>query len=206
MMGNKSCSWVLRRLPLLDGGELAVDERRHVERHLIGCPDCRGAHASTADALGALRVLAAAPARTDAPPLWPALHRQIRQSRHVSARPAWSWSWLFARTSPALGFGLMAGGVMAVGFALGRTAPTPAPAPTRLSNPASPARGLVGPPAWTAGGAVRSPGAVATTPPRPTNLADRQDDPFRAPSIRLDYALDHGHPIGSGARDPQRSY
>ena len=117
-MRINSCPWVLRRLPLLDGGELAMDERRRVERHLIGCPDCRERRSASADALSALRAFAGeAPARREAPSLWPALERQIRESRHVAARPAWSWSWLFAQASPAMSFGLALGGVLAAGFA-----------------------------------------------------------------------------------------
>ncbi|WP_435017948.1 zf-HC2 domain-containing protein [Tundrisphaera sp. TA3] len=204
-MRIKSCSWVLRRLPLLDGGELAVDERRRVERHLIGCPDCRDRRSNASEALSALRSLAAAPARREAPSLWPVLERQIRQSRHAAPRPAWSWSWLIARASPALSFGLAVGGVMAVGFVLGRTTPGPVPA----IDP-SPALRVATGPDLTVHRLAKLPakpqGAAREASPRAPKLMTLSDDPFRSPNIRVDYILDHGYPIGSGARDPQRSY
>ena len=59
MMGKDStrhrCRWVCDRLPLLDGGELTGSDRRKVESHLLGCPDCRSRRASLAGALGALQ-------------------------------------------------------------------------------------------------------------------------------------------------------
>lgn len=203
-MRINSCSWVLRRLPLLDGGELAMDERRRVERHLIGCPDCRDRRSASVDSLSALRAFAeASPARPDAPSLWPALARQIRESKHVPARPAWSWSWLFSQASPAMGLGLALGGVLAAGFALGRTAPAPtsARAPSSTARAASDlAPGVL---ARADRAADKPRGALPETPP---NLLTRSADSFRVPNMRFDYDLDHGFPMGSGPRDPQRSY
>jgi hypothetical protein len=106
-MGVKTdpqCRWVRGRLPLLDGGELTGSDRRRAERHLLTCPACRDLRASVAGALGALRAAAAEapPALShdgnggEAPSLWPALQRQIREAKHEPA-PArgfsWSWRW-----------------------------------------------------------------------------------------------------------------
>jgi len=178
-----------------------MDERRRVERHLIGCPDCRDRRSASVDALSALRAFAGeAPARPDAPSLWPALARQIRESKHASPRPAWSWSWLFSQVSPAMSFGLALGSVMVVGFALGRTAPTPAVA-------TAPATGGAAPRASHADKVTAKPrGALPDTPPRSAKLLTQSGDPFRPPNTRVDYDLDHGYPMGSGPRDPQRSY
>src|SRR5207302_275831 len=94
--------WVRTRLPLLAGGELVGLERRRVERHLIGCPGCRQRHQALREALGILREAAShAPARLDTPSLWPALARQIRESRRPS--PTWTPAWPRAWAWPVLG-------------------------------------------------------------------------------------------------------
>src|SRR5258707_7287888 len=99
-MGNLRCKWVRDRLPLLVGEELRGLDRRRVERHLIGCPQCRQHQASLGEVLGVLRTVAAtAVAPVDAPSLWPALARQIRESRRpvpsptVPAPLAWLLAW-----------------------------------------------------------------------------------------------------------------
>ena len=83
------CRWVCDRLPLLDGGELIGSDRRKVESHLIVCPSCRERRAGLAGALNALRAAAVESPwfsnsgdGSDAPSLWPAVQRQIRESRH----------------------------------------------------------------------------------------------------------------------------
>ncbi len=91
---NHRCRWVRGRLPLLDGGELTGTDRRKVESHLLGCLDCRSRRQSLAGALGALHA-ASETTVTDgasAPALWPALQRQIRETRHEirSGRPGYS--------------------------------------------------------------------------------------------------------------------
>src|SRR4051794_36412795 len=90
---GRGCAWVRARLPLLCGGELSGPDRREVERHLIGCPGCRGHAASLAGAQGALRAAAGwsagAGAEGNGPSLWPALARQIRESRHAPAAGPW---------------------------------------------------------------------------------------------------------------------
>jgi len=84
-MWDDACRWARHRLPLIAGGELAGHDRRKAERHLIGCPDCRKHLDSLHGALGALHSLASAPSSSaEALSLWPALARQIRETR----RPA----------------------------------------------------------------------------------------------------------------------
>src|SRR6478736_4011665 len=82
------CRWVRDRLPLLAGGELMGADRRKVERHLIACAGCRQHERSLVGALGVLQAVAAqspAAGADEAPSLWPALARQIRESRHEPA-------------------------------------------------------------------------------------------------------------------------
>jgi len=89
MRVDHRCRWVRHRLPLLAGGELAVEERRKVERHLIGCPGCRDRCDASTGALAALRSFAEeSPADAGAPSLWPALALQIR-NREALRRLAW---------------------------------------------------------------------------------------------------------------------
>ncbi len=88
-MWDNSCRWVVSRLPLLAGDELIGPERRQAERHLIGCPACRERLASLRSALGVLRTVGQdGPESPGAPSLWPALARQIKESRRVP-RHAW---------------------------------------------------------------------------------------------------------------------
>src|SRR4051794_19162891 len=110
-MGTLRCKWVCDRLPLLVDGELRGLDRRRVERHLIGCPHCRQRQAALGQALEALRTVAAtSPASSEAPSLWPALARQIRESRRPVATPAFSFPFSFAlawpRANPWLALGL----------------------------------------------------------------------------------------------------
>jgi anti-sigma factor RsiW len=112
-MGSPQCHWVRHRLPLLVGDDLRGPDRRWVERHLIGCPQCRQHQASLCQALQTLQsVAAASPAAADAPSLWPALARQIRESRRPSPTSTFAFpfpfagSWLRLNPLPALGLGL----------------------------------------------------------------------------------------------------
>jgi hypothetical protein len=112
-MGSKSCIWVRDRLPLVAGGEWLGPDRRPVERHLIGCPACRQRLDSLRDALAVLHVAAAeSPADPEAPSLWPALARQIRESRRPQS--SWEMGWLRSWAWPSLG--LAAGLFVAVGI------------------------------------------------------------------------------------------
>lgn len=113
------CRWTRARLPLLAGGDLIGAERRQVERHLIGCPSCRARLAEHRQALDVLATVAQVrPERPNAPSLWPALARQLREERHPVARTfAWGlgngWSW----TLPTAGLALAASALVAVGLA-----------------------------------------------------------------------------------------
>jgi anti-sigma factor RsiW len=95
---NNVCRWARPRLALLVGDELRGTERRKVERHLIGCDDCQVRLHSLRVAIESLRNVAAyshEPATSSKPAsLWPALARQIRESKHhepatFAFRPIW---------------------------------------------------------------------------------------------------------------------
>lgn len=77
------CRWTRSRLPLLAGGDLLGFERRRVERHLVGCPECRRQLASMQAALDVLRMAATCDPAPSSPAasIWPELSRQIRESR-----------------------------------------------------------------------------------------------------------------------------
>ncbi len=208
-MGNEHCRWVRERLPLLVGGDLGVEDRRGVERHLIGCLGCRGQRRSLDGALLALRSAASnPPARPEPPSLWPALALQIRQSRHLPPRPSWP-----DRLSspfrvglgfwPSVGMALGLGGLMVGVLNLGhRNSRSPAfDVPSQASpvvqfEPAPPPA-----PRALPIGADR-PGVLVTKDSTKAG-ADRFAAP---PSLRIMYDLEHGTPVGPGNRDPQRSY
>ena len=106
-MGNPRCKWVRDRLPLLAGGELAGVERRRTERHLIGCSQCRSHRLALGAALDALHAAAAGPPPTAAasPSLWPALARQIRESRRPAAASGFPWAFFAFVLASGLGSG-----------------------------------------------------------------------------------------------------
>jgi hypothetical protein len=95
-MGSDRCSWVQARLPLLAGDDWLGLDRRRVERHLIACTRCRqrldrlNSVVTTLRAVGESTV--ASKDSTPPPSLWPALARQIRESRRKV--PTWSSSHL----------------------------------------------------------------------------------------------------------------
>jgi Putative zinc-finger len=210
MKTNHQCRWVCRRLPLLAGGELAVEERRKVERHLIGCPDCQGRRDASAAALAALRRLGEElPSKADVPSLWPSLSRQIRQSRHASPVLAW-WEkplprpWGFASLTAALGVVLVASiAPPTADVEQGLTT-----SPIVLVNE-DPDLDLVD---WTSMDAQpeasESPRRSALpSDPKPGELAQGPLKPIEPPSsIRFDYDLDHGTPMTPGSQDPQRTF
>jgi hypothetical protein len=84
-MGFFACRWVRPRLPLLAGDDLVGPARRRLERHLIGCPDCRLRLASLQGALTVLHRVAAIDPIPAAAPLWPSLSREIRESRRAGS-------------------------------------------------------------------------------------------------------------------------
>lgn len=85
-MGRETCRWVLDRLPLLAGGELLGLERRRIERHVLDCTACRDRLAALRATLVTLHTAGQLdPIAPDAPSLWPALARQIQESRRGPA-------------------------------------------------------------------------------------------------------------------------
>ena len=198
MMGSLRCKWVHDRLPLLVGDELCGLDRRRVERHLIGCPRCRRHQASLGQALEALRTVAAtAPAPPDAPSLWPALARQIRESRRPVPTPAFRFpfpfamAWPRANPLPALGLGLGLLATLAVSLEVRQQA---ASAQARIA-------------------ANRLPIAPAPEAPSPRLVAvpdSRREvpPPVVAPVVevppappRFDFDLEHGRPMSPDVRD-----
>ena len=108
-MWNDPCRWTRARLPLMAGDDLIGADRRRARRHLIGCASCRHRLEALHASMGVLHAAAAhAPARAGAPPLWPELARQIRESRHP-APPSWGipWGSLGAWSGLALASGLV---------------------------------------------------------------------------------------------------
>jgi hypothetical protein len=214
MKTDHRCRWVCPRLPLLAGGELGVEERRKVERHLIGCPDCRARRDASTGALDALRLLGEeSPSTVDAPSLWPSLARQIRQSRHAAPRPSW-WEVPMPRSWAAATLATGLGAVLAASIARpiadrDEVAPAPISAtqvpPVELGpEPEAPA-----PPTATLVSRPR-PGALPEAPPpRPGGgLSQAPIKPIEPPSasLRFDYDLDHGTPMTPGNHDPQRTF
>ena len=87
MMGDLSCAWVRDWLPLLvgdgeeiagDEGDLGIEDRRRMERHLIRCASCRRHRAALEDALSVLGAVAAEPPVGPGDgSVWPALEGRI---------------------------------------------------------------------------------------------------------------------------------
>jgi anti-sigma factor RsiW len=190
-MGDLHCKWVRDRLPLLAGGELLGLDRRRVERHLIGCARCRQDREALGQALDVLHAAATrSPADPDAPSLWPALARQIRESRRPAPASALAWPRFVLWPAFGLGFGLLVA-LCAALVSGARATPTvrlasiakarpqvrwpiarpvaPAPAPKMVERPA-PIRELPG--------SVDEPSVVESDPPS-----------------QLVYDLDHGMPM-----------
>jgi hypothetical protein len=103
-MDNPACEWVRGRLPLWtgfgdgaddpsdDGGDLGVEDRRSIGRHLKGCAECRAHRSALSRSMEALAVASGSlPIAPDAPSLWASLERRIaaQHSHHRSEeRPA----------------------------------------------------------------------------------------------------------------------
>ena len=239
---SRTCRWVRPRLPLLVGGELAGVERRKVERHLIGCSVCRGRRDASAQTLSVLRGVAALDpvfvgpeVESGRPSVWPALARQIRESRHRPERfSAWDWfrssgPW---SAQPVIGFGLVAAGlVLGLGWVSWFDRPSPAGS-ARLGASVS-SNGKLGPvPSLR----VADPSAASAGPDEvfailddlevPVARLDRRSsalpegevsrnlavpkpgsDPFQPPlNLRLDYDLDWGTLSAPASSDTQRAY
>jgi Putative zinc-finger len=198
---DRHCRWVRHRLPLLIGGELGVEERRRVERHLIGCLDCKEHREASNDALSALRAFAeVGPVGVGVPSLWPALSNQIRQSRHVSPVPSW-WETPLPRAWAALGLAMALIGMVAAPLSLlsGREPARPLPPSVELPTVELPK--LVSTPSSALPSSRSLP---ADGPSR--SLGNPSFDPTSISSLQFNYDLDHGTPMGPGNRDPQHSY
>jgi hypothetical protein len=185
------------------GGDLSGHERRRVERHLITCADCRAEERSLARALGGLReVLAAEPATSASKfrSLWPALQRQIRESRHApTPAPA-----VFGRR----GFAVL-GGALAAGLLL--VAGTSIWVRTRLDDAharealaARPVSVAAPPVASTDRAAIDgfgfgfspSRGRPPLTSVARVDAAPAPPEPSARGNARVDYDLDRGTPMG----------
>lgn len=161
-MWNSACRWARPRLSLLAGDELSGEDRRRAERHLIVCAECRSHMESHRSSLGALRLLSAeAGPSTESPSLWPALARQIRESRHpepatYTFRPVWTGLAIAAAT-------LMAAGLATWGVGKARTAGETIASKTLNAKPRPP----IAPPSVTDSSATVA--EVAPSSHRPEN-------------------------------------
>jgi len=235
---SRSCRWVRRRLPLLVGGELARVERRRVGRHLIGCASCRERRTASAESLAVLQEIAVqgpAGLRPSDNPLsvWPALARQIRESRHEVGQV---WSWKDQINRSAVRYGLAASLILGltwfwsarpVGFdptggagrvtsttSLVRVPPASVATPSVEPLPIGTDQGLTPTMAlldkWEVPAAASELRGLAL----PTGEESRTvvpprpgSDPFQPPlTLRLDYDLDRGTLAGPVVRDTQRAY
>ena len=186
-MGEPRCKWVRDRLPLLAGDELFGTDRRRVERHLIGCAQCRAHRAALANALEVLHAASGeSPSRPDAPTLWPALARQIQESRRHTPPPRWTQVVTWPRL--ALAAGLLG--------ALGLTAEAHRQRAESRARIARAAQALPASPTLVT--------RVAPVPPRPALAPERivRSDPDpESTTPRYDYVLDHGTPMGPDGAD-----
>ena len=230
---DRTCRWVSRRLSLLVGAELIGADRRRVERHLIGCDLCRERRDAAARSLALLH-LAREPhppdgSPADAPSLWPALARQIRESRRTAGtQPAWSrpFNENWARLALAASV-LIAGGGVGLGLGWRRTphpvavvqavkfwAADPPVAPARPgsalppeADPLDSFRFGINPLELGVGPALPPSGPKLAIGPRDYALTKPAVDPFQPPAtLRLDFDLDQGTVTPPTGRDSQRAY
>lgn len=198
MTGPFRCRWVRARLPLLAGRELVGFERRRVERHLIGCPDCRRRRGLLSDALDVLHAAGAeSPVGPDSPSLWPALALQIRESRRPVSSPDFAslpFSFGGLRLGPALlGLGLGLAALVAIGWGVAAHQPRIDPGVNQIAHNTRPVAPKPSAPA-------PSPRASATSRAVPirTVAAPVVESP---PPRSIDYDLEHGTPMPT---DPPR--
>jgi hypothetical protein len=200
MMGNPRCHWVRDRLPLSVGDDLRGLDRRLVERHLIGCPQCRQHQAALGQALETLRTVAATtPTSPDAPSLWPALARQIRESRRPSPTPALAFptplvpiaSWLRQRPWPAFSLSLALLAAAMVGLGVRRHVATAEALILANARPLAPASPRVQTALTMAPAADSRRELPAPVEPQVVEST---------PSPRIDYnsSLDRGYPMPEG--------
>jgi len=172
-------------LPLLAGNDLLGSERRRVERHLIGCPHCRGRKEALGSVFGVLQAAAGeSPINGDAPSLWPALARQIREARRPAPPLGLSWlsAWSRLRPWPTLGLGM---GLLA---ALGLTLTVRYQVSLSRAEMAINSGPIVAP---TSGS------ALPDEQPAQVHVAHQPESaPDAATPARFDYDLDRGTPMG----------
>jgi anti-sigma factor RsiW len=197
-------------LPLLVGDDLRGPDRRRVERHLIGCPHCRQHQAALSQALETLRTVAAATpvqAQADAPSLWPALARQIRESgRPVPAATfsfslplplALVFSWLRANPRPALGLGLSLGLLATLGISLvtHQHSATAQPPLRAHEHPTVAVRDGDGASAKPQPQPIATPAPSSTLPALIVPPVVDNSNPPPSPRLDLDNSLEHGRPM-----------
>lgn len=196
-MGNLRCQWVRDRLPLLAGDDLRGLERRRVERHLIGCPKCRQRRAALDQTLGVLQMVSAeSPVRPDAPSLWPAVARQIRESRRPARSLLVGFSWFRLRRLelwPALGLGLGLAVAALVAVGAHRQIDDAQASILRNARPIPPAVSLTATAPSTAEAPAPSPEA------KPQSEAPGVAESVPAPQVGYD--LDHAMPMGIETRE-----
>jgi anti-sigma factor RsiW len=201
MMGEIRCRWVRARLPLLASLELVGFERRQVERHLIGCPECRQRRAMLSETLEVLHTAGAlSPTKPDAPSLWPALALQIRESRRPVSAPdlgliSFTFGGFRLGLGPALlGLSLVLGSLVVLGVTVRGRPPQTHSRPSQVAN-------VVPPTAPKRRAPVSSPKLPAPkreVPARIIEVPVVESSPTRS----VDYDLEHGRPMPTdGPRD-----
>lgn len=189
MANDPRCRQIRRLLPLVagdaEGSDLSWDDRRLVDRHLIGCTSCRAHRDSLASAISVLQLAASvSPVSQDVPSVWPDLARQIRGTRHP--HPS---RWF------GLGFGGsvgLAASLLLLGTVIGLLGSRLAPLPTKVVTPSSFTETMLAPRP-----------AVPETPPG--GLFVGQPTPPPKPDVSR-AALDvDSKGAASHLRDPQRS-
>jgi len=201
-MGNPRCNWVSDRLPLYAGDDLRGLDRRRVERHLIGCPQCRQHQTALGQALETLRTAAAVtPAAPDTPSLWPALARQIREARRPAPVSPWpsfltvAGSWLRTNPWPALGLGLGLLVSLEVGLDVRHQVGTAEAHIRANARPIVTIHPMSGPQSTAASAPNSNPGHELPDP------VVENSPPSSRPDETPIYDLDHGRPMPPDARD-----
>lgn len=219
------CRWVRDRLPLLTGGELTGADRRKVERHLIACPGCRDRKASLVGALAALHTAAGhlpaglglgVGAGAEAPSLWPALARQIREARHEPTPLAFPSlfseprEWVEAFLSRSLSRSSRPWRLAAAVLIMASLAAAGVDAWSRRQvhsarvEMAAAARPVGITPVFTPSPAPIVPAIPGPSIAQTDASSTRPDRPVA--TARIDYDLDHGTPMGPDAHEIKASY
>jgi anti-sigma factor RsiW len=147
-MAIPTCSWVRSRLPLLAGRDAVGLDHRHVERHLMRCPDCRARFESLRESQSILAAAAAEPPpgfpAEPGPSLWPPLARQIRENPRPAVRSAWSLrpgdAWPARRRPLLAGLGIAAALLVGLGGAFAFSGRLPSVVLVPVAEAPAPAR------------------------------------------------------------------